>query len=394
MNKFSQIEIQDLSVSASDKRYLLLCNGQFYEANYCIVELIHSLQNHDNQEEAITSFIKEKQRKYSKEQVDLLIDTYVLPLLSRTSETKKTFLYQKEIFPAKTIDKYSKAFSFLFNKYIMIGTILITAILNIYFIASANNLLRFDNNVNAYTMIGLFIFMLLSSLFHEVGHASACKHYGINHGGIGFGLYLTFPVLYTDVTEVWKLKRRQRCIVNIAGVYFQCLYLIVLLSIYLLTQNGILKYMILMMNLGFIITLNPFFKFDGYWIVSDLLGVPNLRKRSKELLKYLYKIVRKQKVKEKPYLLQINNVEKYFLLIYSIFVNLFMGYYFFYIIPRFVISFAQSFPNEMKQLILYLSNDMTPSFVLIRNIVMQIVFFIFISVFLVNLSRKLLKYVK
>ena len=54
-------------------------------------------------------------------------------------------------------------------------------------------------------MVGLFIFMISSSFFHELGHAAACKYFGIRHGGIGFGLYLNFPVLYTDVTEVWKL---------------------------------------------------------------------------------------------------------------------------------------------------------------------------------------------
>ena len=67
-------------------------------------------------------------------------------------------------------------------------------------------------------VVGLLVFMVVSSLFHELGHASACKHFGIRHGGIGFGLYLNFPVLYTDVTEVWRLRRADRCIVNLGGV--------------------------------------------------------------------------------------------------------------------------------------------------------------------------------
>ena len=81
-------------------------------------------------------------------------------------------------------------------------------------------------------IIGLFTFILGSSFFHELGHASACKYFGIQHGGIGFGLYLNFPVLYTDVTEVWKLKRGQRCVVNLAGVYFQSYWLILLLGVF------------------------------------------------------------------------------------------------------------------------------------------------------------------
>lgn len=90
-------------------------------------------------------------------------------------------------------------------------------------------------------------------------------------------------------------------------------------------------------------------------IASDLLGVPNLRKRSKELVEYLLRWVRKQPVKTTPYLLQINGVEKYWLLVYFILVNLFTGYYFFYIIPCFLYRFVLSFPDEMEQFISYLS---------------------------------------
>lgn len=120
---------------------------------------------------------------------------------------------------------------------------------------------------------------VISSLFHELGHASACQFYNIRHGGIGFGLYLNFPVFYTDVSNTWTLPRKKRCIVNVAGVYFQILLLIPLLIIYFYTQNDILKYVTIMTNINFIITLNPFFKFDGYWLMTDLLGVANLRKK-------------------------------------------------------------------------------------------------------------------
>lgn len=99
-------------------------------------------------------------------------------------------------------------------------------------------------------------------------------------------------MLYTDVTEVWRLRRTDRCIVNLAGVYFQMYILLAVLALFYATGSDTLRYMILTLNLGFIMTLNPFFKFDGYWIASDVLGIPNLRNRSKELLNYLYSRIR------------------------------------------------------------------------------------------------------
>lgn len=233
--------------------------------------------------------------------------------------------------------------------------------------------------------------MLLSSFFHELGHASGCKYFKIKHGGIGFGLYLNFPVLYTDVTEIWKLERHQRYIVNIAGVYFQSFGLFTLLITYILTDNEIIKYLILIMNFGFLITLNPFFKFDGYWIASDLLGVPNLRSRSKELLSYWYKRLRKQPINRMPYLFQIRPVAKYSLLIYSVVVNLFMGFYFFYLIPNFLYKFICTFPEAVNELILYLSNRMTPPFALLRNIGSQLLFLVLIGYLLWKLVQPLVK---
>ena len=85
---------------------------------------------------------------------------------------------------------------------------------DVWFFCSTDNLLTFNGSANAYMVVGLLVFMVVSSLFHELGHASACKHFGIRHGGIGFGLSLNFPVLYTDVTEVWRLRRADRCIVT------------------------------------------------------------------------------------------------------------------------------------------------------------------------------------
>ena len=86
---------------------------------------------------------------------------------------------------------------------------LTAVVLNVYFFLTTEDLLLFNNKVHVYTVVGLFVFMLASSFFHELGHASACKYFGVRHGGVGFGLYLNFPVLYTDVTEVWRQRDRK-----------------------------------------------------------------------------------------------------------------------------------------------------------------------------------------
>lgn len=374
MNIYKDIIIhQKLSSSTQEQRVLLSCGGQYYEASPAIAELVETLQRHATEEEAIAAYTEKKAGKYTPEQVRLIIDKFITPLFT-PKPPKRSFLYEKELFSAAAVDRFSDAFRFLFNRWYMLAVFLVAVSLDAWFFFRTPDLLLFNNKVNVYLVVGLFAFMLGSSFFHELGHASACKHFGVRHGGIGFGLYLNFPVLYTDVTEVWKLDRTQRCVVNLAGVYFQSYWLIILLSVFLLTGNDIVRYLILVMNLGFVMTLNPFFKFDGYWLASDLLGVPNLRQRSLELLGYVWKKLWKRPEGKRPYLLQIRPLERYGLLVYSVTVNLFMGFYFVYVIPTFLYRFVQTFPDAVNELILYLSNRMMPPFALLRNIGMQLVF--------------------
>lgn len=390
MNEYSHIIIHPLSSSTKKERYLLFCNGQYYEASLAVVELMKVLQEYQTEEEAVSAYISQKKGKYTSEQVRGIVDRFVRPLLA-PQQKKHTFLYEKELFSAAAIDKFSDLFRFLFNKICMTIVLVMAILLDAYFLLATDDLLLFNNLVTVYMIIGLFIFMLASSFFHELGHASACKYFDLRHGGIGFGLYINFPVLYTDVTEIWKLSRMERCIVNIAGVYFQSYWLIILLMGFLLTGSDMLRYLILIMNLGFLMTLNPFFKFDGYWIASDLLGVPNLRARSMEMIVYWFRRIWKRPIKEKPYLLQIRSFEKYGLLAYSLVVNLFMGCYFFYVIPRFFYRFIHTFPDKVNELILYLSNNITPPFALLRNIVTQLLFLALIGYFLYKLITPFLK---
>lgn len=321
MSKYNDITIhQTLSASTQERRVLLSYSGRYYESSPAIVELVEELQQYDTEEKAIAAYVDKKAGKYTTEQVRQIIDKFITPLFT-PKEAKRSFLYEKELFTAQAIDRFSDRFSFLFHKIYMSTVLALALVGDIYFFWDTPDLFLFNNKVNVYLVIGLFVFMLTSSFFHELGHASACKYFGVRHGGVGFGLYLTFPVLYTDVTEIWKLNRRQRCVVNLAGVYFQSYWLILLLVAFFMTGDDILRYLILIMNLGFLMTLNPFFKFDGYWIASDLLGVPNLRQRSIELFTYLYRRIRKWSTAQKPYLLQIRPLEKYGLLFYSIVVK-------------------------------------------------------------------------
>jgi putative peptide zinc metalloprotease protein len=128
----------------------------------------------------------------------------------------------------------------------------------------------------AFTMVLLF----LSIVAHELGHASACAKFSVKPGDIGFTMYLIYPALYTDVNAAWRLKRFQRVIIDLGGVYFQLLGATICLLAYRLVAWPPLIHVVPVIILNCFLMLNPFLKFDGYWLLSDALGVPNLSQQS------------------------------------------------------------------------------------------------------------------
>src|SRR5437870_1013827 len=66
-----------------------------------------------------------------------------------------------------------------------------------------------------------YALFFVSLIAHEFGHAGACARYGGRPSAIGFGIYLAFPVLFSDVTAAWDLRRWQRVVVDLGGIYVQ-----------------------------------------------------------------------------------------------------------------------------------------------------------------------------
>lgn len=134
----------------------------------------------------------------------------------------------------------------------------------------------------------LAILLLVSVMFHEFGHLAACHRWECPHGPLGFGLYFFNPVFYVDVTAAWRLNRYQRALVDVGGVYLQLLFVPISLLLFWATQDPTYLTAIAIINVVAISNFEPFMKLDGYWLLSDLTGVPNLHTRTFEALQHLF----------------------------------------------------------------------------------------------------------
>ncbi|MCU1500077.1 MAG: Tat (Twin-arginine translocation) pathway signal sequence domain protein [Acidimicrobiales bacterium] len=122
----------------------------------------------------------------------------------------------------------------------------------------------------------VFVLAVASAAFHEIGHASACRYGGARPAGMGAGIYMVWPAFYTDVTDAYRLPRRGRLRVDLGGLFFNTIVAVVTLGVWLVVRVDALLLLIALQLLQMVQQLSPIIRADGYHILADATGVPDL----------------------------------------------------------------------------------------------------------------------
>jgi putative peptide zinc metalloprotease protein len=125
-------------------------------------------------------------------------------------------------------------------------------------------------------LLAVFALTVVSAGFHEFGHAAGCRYGGATPGAMGAGLYLVWPAFYTDVDDSYRLPRRGRLIVDLGGLYFNALVAVAVMVAWLMTRQDALLLGVATQLLQMVRQLAPVIRADGYHVLADLTGVPDL----------------------------------------------------------------------------------------------------------------------
>ncbi|WP_174515081.1 hypothetical protein [Streptacidiphilus albus] len=125
-------------------------------------------------------------------------------------------------------------------------------------------------------LLAVFALTVASVVFHEFGHASACRYGGAKPGCIGCGLFLIWPSMYTDVTDVYRIGRAGRIRTDLGGVYFNVVFMLGMGACYFLTGQQFFLSAVYLGHFEVLEQLMPAVRLDGYYILGDLAGVPDL----------------------------------------------------------------------------------------------------------------------
>ena len=150
------------------------------------------------------------------------------------------------------------------------------------------------NALSPYNLLLLFILYPPLKFVHELGHAFSAKLEGGEVHEMGINFLLFMPVPYVNVSTATHFRSRyKRMLVSAAGILVESFFAALGLLLFLAAQPGLVQ------SIGFNIFLiggisslffngNPLLKYDGYYVLADWLGIPNLFQRSSQYWQYLF----------------------------------------------------------------------------------------------------------
>ncbi|MCA9128927.1 MAG: hypothetical protein KDB22_17695 [Planctomycetales bacterium] len=149
----------------------------------------------------------------------------------------------------------------------------------------------FEQFFAAHNWIWLGTTMAIVKILHEFGHGLSCKRYGGECHEMGFMFLVFTPCLYCNVSDSWMLPNKwHRVFIGAAGMYVELILASIATYLWWFSEPGMFNFLCL--SVMFICSVstvvfngNPLLRFDGYYILMDILEIPNLRQKATEILK-------------------------------------------------------------------------------------------------------------
>ncbi len=257
---------------------------------------------------------------------------YVNQLLEQHKKSKKVvspnllkqylFFKVKLIRPDRFLDKTLRYVTPFFTK-TFLYTMLVLCVISLYLIGR-----QWDQFINTYTyffnfkgLTYLFIAIAITKIIHEFAHAYTSKYYGCRISTMGVAFLVLWPVLYTDTTDTWSLtSKRKRMAIGAAGMIAELSLAVMATFLWVFLSDGIVRSVAFFIaTVSWVMTiavnLNPFLRFDGYYLLSDWINVSNLQLRAFALARWWLRELLFKFGDPKPYVFP--KKKEIFLIIYS-----------------------------------------------------------------------------
>jgi len=297
------VELSGFDDNLEEPSYLVSYFNKNWKVKKIVYDVIFQLQNNKIEDEKdanhIISILSQNEIEVTIDEVNFIINFLKSnglivgyePEKDKDKPLRDKMIWARITLIPSTITKKFSLLKFLFDKlfFSILITLFIAWFIYMYMINSPSIVGEKLMKLYFTELVLSYIFLIFTGFAHEIGHAVALMKHGENPGRIGAAMYFIMPVLFADVTRAWKLSRKARVMVDIGGIYFQGLILMISYIINELFINShLLTIGIMLSTIAIIGNFNPFIKMDGYWIFSDILGVENLHKLARDTIAYFF----------------------------------------------------------------------------------------------------------
>ena len=147
---------------------------------------------------------------------------------------------------------------------------------------------RLPDFLTLHNLVWLWVILIGVKVVHEFGHALMCRHYGGEVHDMGAMFIILTPFLFCDATDAWMFHNKwHKIAVNMAGILVELILAAVAVLVWVVTPAGLFNQlafnaMVVCSVSTVVFNANPLMKFDGYYVLADLLEIPNLRDRAKQ----------------------------------------------------------------------------------------------------------------
>ncbi|MFP5318741.1 MAG: hypothetical protein ACLGI2_10665 [Acidimicrobiia bacterium] len=180
------------------------------------------------------------------------------------------------LIPERVVGALAGGLSWLFAAPIVAAILCVLAVVDIWLARQSVGVALADAVADPASALMVAFLTVLGATFHELGHAAASRYSGGRPGTIGIGIYILWPVFFNDLNDAYRLDRRGRLRCDLGGVYFNSVFAVALGLTYAVTGVDLLVLAAAVQHLAILQQFLPFVRLDGYYLVSDLAGVPDV----------------------------------------------------------------------------------------------------------------------
>jgi putative peptide zinc metalloprotease protein len=228
--------------------------------------------------------------------VTMLVDKHLRPLGlvkgvdGSVPELKRTdpllgLKFRVAVTDPRTTRRLTDPFRFLFRPVVAVPVFAVfVAVVAWVFFERGLGASAYDALQRPHLLLLVFVVSVLSGGFHEFGHAAAARYGGAEPGVMGAGLYVVWPAFYTDVTDSYRLGRAGRIRADLGGLYFNAIVVVLTFVWWWATGWEALLLLVATQVLQMTQQLLPLLRFDGYHLLADVAGVPDLYQRIRPTL--------------------------------------------------------------------------------------------------------------